>query len=207
MANKQDDFQPFPVKEQLSGVDYCINSPPRWGDFLLSLSQSLLRFFSLDKSLRRMLLFFSGAAEAILLGFQHYVASLGTVVFIASVLVPQMGGGRVSCLQKSELFLLTEMKIKFSVQDEKARVIQTMVFVAGINTLIQVNFGTRLPVVISSSRTFLLPTLSIIFCKRYGDVISPQEVPLIFFLSLALLILNNPSLIPDCHIFRGLGTR
>jgi len=35
------------------------------------------------------------AAEAILLGFQHYLVMLGTTVLIPSALVPQMGGGNV----------------------------------------------------------------------------------------------------------------
>ena len=35
------------------------------------------------------------AAEAILLGFQHYLVMLGTTVIIPTALVPQMGGGNV----------------------------------------------------------------------------------------------------------------
>lgn len=35
-------------------------------------------------------------AEAILLGFQHYLVMLGTTVIIPTALVPQMGGGNVS---------------------------------------------------------------------------------------------------------------
>lgn len=27
---KQDDFQPHPVKDQLSGITYCLTSPPPW---------------------------------------------------------------------------------------------------------------------------------------------------------------------------------
>ncbi|GAB4845621.1 Nucleobase-ascorbate transporter 6 [Ancistrocladus abbreviatus] len=46
--------------------------------------------------------------EAILLGFQHYLVMLGTTVLIPTALVPQMGGGN----------------------DEKAEVIQTLLFVA-----------------------------------------------------------------------------
>ncbi|KAI9075550.1 hypothetical protein K1719_042456 [Acacia pycnantha] len=53
--------------------------------------------------------------EAIILGFQHYIVMLGTTVLIPSALVPQMGGGN----------------------EEKAEVIQTLLFVAGINTLLQ----------------------------------------------------------------------
>ncbi|KAJ0106654.1 hypothetical protein Patl1_17982 [Pistacia atlantica] len=61
--------------------------------------------------------------EAILLGFQHYLVMLGTTVLIPTALVPQMGGGN----------------------EEKAKVIQTLLFVAGLNTLLQSFFGTRLP--------------------------------------------------------------
>lgn len=35
------------------------------------------------------------SAEAILLGFQHYLVMLGTTVLIPTALVPQMGGGYV----------------------------------------------------------------------------------------------------------------
>ena len=35
------------------------------------------------------------AAEAILLGFQHYIVTLGTIVIIPMALVPQIGGGNV----------------------------------------------------------------------------------------------------------------
>ncbi|GFQ03523.1 nucleobase-ascorbate transporter 6 [Phtheirospermum japonicum] len=85
--------------------------------------------------------------EAILLGFQHYLVMLGTTVIIPSSLVPQMGGGN----------------------EEKAKVIQTLLFVAGLNTLLQSWFGTRLPVVIGGSYTFVAPTISIILSGRWSD--------------------------------------
>ncbi|PIM99846.1 Xanthine/uracil transporter [Handroanthus impetiginosus] len=85
--------------------------------------------------------------EAILLGFQHYIVMLGTTVIIPSALVPQMGGGN----------------------EEKALVIQTLLFVAGLNTLLQSWFGTRLPVVIGGSYTFVTPTISIILSSRWDD--------------------------------------
>ncbi|KAK4437174.1 Nucleobase-ascorbate transporter 6 [Sesamum alatum] len=85
--------------------------------------------------------------EAILLGFQHYLVMLGTTVIIPTALVPQMGGGN----------------------EEKAQVIQTLLFVAGLNTLLQTWFGTRLPVVIGGSYTFVAPTISIILSGRWDD--------------------------------------
>ncbi|CAL5444690.1 unnamed protein product [Camellia sinensis] len=85
--------------------------------------------------------------EAILLGFQHYLVMLGTVVIIPTALVPQMGGGN----------------------EEKAKVIQTLLLVAGLNTLLQTFFGTRLPVVIGGSYTFVAATISIILSSRFNN--------------------------------------
>jgi xanthine/uracil permease len=95
------------------------------------------------------------AAEAIILGFQHFIVMLGTTVIIPSALVPQMGGGN----------------------EEKARVVQTILFVAGINTLLQTFFGTRLPVVMGGSYIFVAPTISIILAGRYSNETDPREVP------------------------------
>ncbi|XP_064951588.1 nucleobase-ascorbate transporter 6 isoform X3 [Musa acuminata AAA Group] len=91
--------------------------------------------------------------EAVLLGFQHYLVMLGTTVIIPTALVPQMGGGN----------------------DEKARVIQTLLFVAGLNTLLQTTFGTRLPAVIGGSYTFVVPTISIILAARYSTIVDPHQ--------------------------------
>ncbi|XP_077223150.1 nucleobase-ascorbate transporter 6-like [Tasmannia lanceolata] len=91
--------------------------------------------------------------EAILLGFQHYLVMLGTTVIIPTALVPQMGGRN----------------------EEKVRVIQTLLFVAGLNTLFQTLFGSRLPAVIGGSYTFVVPTISIILNDRYNDIIDPHE--------------------------------
>ncbi|KAI3788222.1 hypothetical protein L2E82_00978 [Cichorium intybus] len=87
------------------------------------------------------------AAEAVLLEFQHYLVMLRTTVIIPTALVPQMGGGN----------------------EEKAQVIQSLLFVAGLNTLLQTLFGTRLPAVIGSSYTFVAPTISIILLGRWSD--------------------------------------
>lgn len=52
-------------------------------------------------------------------------------------------------------------------QGDKARVIQTMLFMAAINTLLQTILGTRLPTVMTASFAFTLPVLSII--NDYSD--------------------------------------
>lgn len=54
--------------------------------------------------------------------------------------------------------------------------IQTLLFVAGINTLTQTLFGTRLPAVIGGSYTFVPTTISIILAGRYRDIADPVEV-------------------------------
>lgn len=69
-------------------------------------------------------------------------------------------------------------------QDEKARVIQTLLFVAGLNTLLQTSFGTRLPAVMGGSYTFVVPTISIILAGRYSDIVDPHEVNALPFLFL-----------------------
>ncbi|MCI19043.1 nucleobase-ascorbate transporter 6-like, partial [Trifolium medium] len=53
--------------------------------------------------------------------------------------------------------------------------IQTLLFVAGINTLVQTLFGTRLPAIIGGSYTFVPTTISIILAGRYNDIVDPQE--------------------------------
>ncbi|RWW18519.1 hypothetical protein GW17_00017496 [Ensete ventricosum] len=78
--------------------------------------------------------------ETILLAFQNYILMLGTSVMIPSLLVPLMGG----------------------TDADKVRVIQTLLFVSGINTLLQALFGTRLPTVVGGSFAYVIPILYII---------------------------------------------
>ncbi|KAK9677366.1 hypothetical protein RND81_11G138900 [Saponaria officinalis] len=79
-------------------------------------------------------------AETMILGFQNYILMLGTTVTIPAILVPAMGGS----------------------DGEKARVIQTLLFVAGINTLCQALFGTRLPAVVGGSFSYMISIAYII---------------------------------------------
>lgn len=125
-------------------------------------------------------------AEAVLLGFQHYLVMLGTTVLIPASLVPQMGGGNVRLWLLFQLFemmlplfdttTLLKLKVKAFLQEEKAKMIQTILFVAGLNTLFQTLFGTRLPAVIGASYTFVPTTISIILAGRYSNILNPQEV-------------------------------
>ena len=55
---------------------------------------------------------------------------------------------------------------RFYAQNDKARVFQTLLLTAGINTLLQSVVGTCLPCVVGGSYAFLVPTLSIIYSDR-----------------------------------------
>ncbi|KAL0291071.1 UNVERIFIED_CONTAM: putative nucleobase-ascorbate transporter 10 [Sesamum angustifolium] len=91
--------------------------------------------------------------EAILLGFQHYILALGSIVLIPSMLVPEMGGS----------------------DKDKAKVIQTLLFISGVNTLLHSFFGTRLPSVIGGSYAFLIPATSIIHARKYRQMHEPEQ--------------------------------
>ncbi|MCL7031988.1 hypothetical protein MKW94_017740 [Papaver nudicaule] len=91
--------------------------------------------------------------EAIALGFQHYILALGTAVMIPTMLVPAMEGS----------------------DGDKVRVFQTLLFVGGINTLIQTLFGTRLPTVIGGSYAFVVPIMSIINDSKLRQIVDPQQ--------------------------------
>ncbi|KAK2426930.1 nucleobase-ascorbate transporter [Trifolium repens] len=111
-----------PVKEQLPGIQYCINSPPPW-------------------------------RQAVVLGFQHYILTLGITVLIPTIIVPQMGGGDA----------------------EKTNVIQTLLFVSGLSTFLQSLFGTRLPIVVVGSYSYIIPIISIVQARRYNSYTDPLE--------------------------------
>lgn len=61
-------------------------------------------------------------------------------------------------------------------QDDKVRLVQTLLFVSGINTLLQTLFGTRLPTVIGGSFAFLVPIISIVHDSSIMNTPDPHEV-------------------------------
>ncbi|KAL4325972.1 hypothetical protein GQ457_11G004330 [Hibiscus cannabinus] len=93
-------------------------------------------------------------AETILLAFQNYILMLGTSVMIPSLLVPAMGGS----------------------DRDKALVIQTLLFVAAINTLLQALFGTRLPAIVGGSYAYVIPIAYIINDPSLHRISNPHEV-------------------------------
>ncbi|KAI3875615.1 hypothetical protein MKX03_001566 [Papaver bracteatum] len=76
--------------------------------------------------------------EAVVMAFQHVTVMLGTTVKL---------------WDDFEGYLNNE---------DKAIVIQTLLFTSGLNTLLQTLIGTRLPTVMSASTTFIIPVMSII---------------------------------------------
>lgn len=59
--------------------------------------------------------------------------------------------------------------------------INTLLFVAGINTLLQTWFGTRLPVVMGGSYAFIIPSISIALSNNSNSnriLIEPHQVGL-----------------------------
>lgn len=61
-------------------------------------------------------------------------------------------------------------------QDDKARVVQTLLFVGGINTLVQTLFGTRLPTVVGGSYAFVVPIISIIRDSSLTQIADDHQV-------------------------------
>lgn len=62
------------------------------------------------------------------------------------------------------------------IQGDKVRVVQTLLFVEGINTLLQTLFGTRLPTVIGGSYAFMVPIISIIHDSSLSRIEDPHLV-------------------------------
>ena len=91
-----------------------------------------------------------------------------------------------NCCSKHRLKILI---VLFSIwQREKAEVIQTSLFVAGLNTLLQTWFGTRLPVVIGPSYTFVVPAVFVVLANRYNFYIDPYDVSIVIPILPALVL-------------------
>lgn len=59
--------------------------------------------------------------------------------------------------------------------------IDTFLFVAGINTLLQTWFGTRLPVVMGASYAYIIPIISISLSRRFNIYVDPHQVGFLHF--------------------------
>ena len=72
-------------------------------------------------------------------------------------------------------------------QGDKAQVIQTLLFVAGINTLLQALFGTRLPAVVGGSFAYVIPIAYIISDSSLQRINDPHEVSFLLHLFIFFL--------------------
>mgnify|MGYP005838962849 CR=1 FL=1 len=127
--------------------------------------------------------------------FQHYILALGTAVMIPAVLVPMMGGSDVSAplrflirttphglapgvtsFSANNVWWCSRLAISDGLQGDRVRVVQTLLFVTGINTLLQSLFGTRLPTVIGSSYAFLIPVMAIVQDSSLAAIPDDHEV-------------------------------
>ena len=54
--------------------------------------------------------------------------------------------------------------------------IQTLLFVSGINTLLQALFGTRLPAVVGGSFAYVIPIVYIVGDESLQRISEPHEV-------------------------------
>uniref|UniRef100_A0A0E0C7Z8 Nucleobase-ascorbate transporter 2 n=1 Tax=Oryza meridionalis TaxID=40149 RepID=A0A0E0C7Z8_9ORYZ len=99
---------------------------------------------------------------------------------IPAVLVPMMGGS----------------------DGDRVRVVQTLLFVTGINTLLQSLFGTRLPTVIGGSYAFVVPIMAIIQDSSLAAIPDDHESTA-SYKAAARLASATP---PPAHILsRGIG--
>lgn len=87
------------------------------------------------------------------------------------------------------------------------RVMQTLLFVEGINTLLQTLFGTRLPTVIGGSYAFMVPIISIIHDPSLASIEDNHVVSLLLiarfskcFISLKLdsILLKEKEFFSQC---------
>jgi nucleobase transporter 1/2 len=67
------------------------------------------------------------------------------------------------------------------VQGDRVRVVQTLLFVTGINTLLQSLFGTRLPTVIGGSYAFVIPIMAIVQESSLMAITDNHEVSIQLF--------------------------
>lgn len=72
-------------------------------------------------------------------------------------------------------YLIKENLLVYN-QGDKARVIQTLLFVAGIKTLLQALFGTRLPAVVGGSFAYVVPIAYIISDSKLQRITDHHEV-------------------------------
>lgn len=74
----------------------------------------------------------------------------------------------------ADVYIITLIRV--SEKGDKARVMQTLLFVAGIKTLVQALFGTRLPAVVGGSFAYVVPIAYIINDSSLQKISNDHEV-------------------------------
>ena len=90
---------------------------------------------------------------SILLGIQHYLTMLGATFLIPTLICPAMGAN----------------------VEQTGRVISTIFFVSGLNTLIQTSIGDRLPIVQGGSFSYLPAVFGIIANPELQSITDDSE--------------------------------
>jgi hypothetical protein len=190
---KQEDLHHHAL-EQLPNLAYCINDNPRWGEAIILGFQHYFTMLGTTVLIPSLVILninghsvcSSGETltdrhrkerfRKILIFFLYFLCHEMRVkkLFFAtallwSVLCQQYG--KVVCCCCCCFLCLSCL-----LQSDLARVVQSALFVSGINTLLQTVLGSRLPVVMGNSFYFLPITLSIVNAPRIIDIPDPHEV-------------------------------
>jgi nucleobase transporter 1/2 len=75
----------------------------------------------------------------------------------------------------TEIYFVPLLFFHYSKYD-KAKVVQTLLFVTGIKTLLQTLFGTRLPTIMGGSYAYVVPILSIIRDPSFAQIADGHTV-------------------------------
>jgi xanthine/uracil permease len=129
-------------------------------------------------------LLFLSSVQVAALAFLHYLVMLGSTVMLATAIVPAMGGNAVSIQCFGWQLFVSIWRVSVFPphicaccwQGDKARVIQSFLFMSGINTLLQTLIGTRLPTVMNASFAFVVPVLSIAKEIESNNFLNDHEV-------------------------------
>lgn len=119
--------------------------------FLIGTFMSSLAFTAMNESTCRSDV--PPVPMSILLGIQHYLTMLGATFLIPTLICPAMGAN----------------------VEQTGRVISTIFFVSGLNTLVQTSIGDRLPIVQGGSFSYLPAVFGIIANPELQSIADDSE--------------------------------
>ncbi len=117
-----------------------------------------------------------------------FLFGLAMVLLLFVVLIICRGSGYMMLVSKSFASSCVYVSVCMCVllQSDLSRVVQSALFVSGINTLLQTVLGSRLPAVMGNSFYFLSITLSIVNAPSIIQIPDPHEVSKPYSPSLSL---------------------